>query len=67
MDMGFETKDIIIDMVQCSYHDPNPQTVSRNAIDNFSGARDVRKYYIGMDAIQSEIRSHNDIDYRFYF
>ena len=31
------------------------------------GARDIEKYYSGMQTIQTEIRSHNDVDYRFYF
>ena len=67
LDMGYESKDIIIDAAACSYHTPNAQEASRSALDNFMGARDIRSYYIGMDAIQAEIRSHNDVEYRFYF
>jgi predicted acylesterase/phospholipase RssA len=51
LDMGYESKDIIIDTAACSYHTPNAQEASHSAFDNWMGSRDIRSYYIGMDAI----------------
>ena len=67
LDLGFTSSDIIVDMIACSDHMPNPQEVEKNAVDNFMSARDIHSYYSGMQAISAEIRSHNDVDYRFYF
>lgn len=30
-------------------------------------ARAIGKYYVGMNSIANEIRSHNDVEYRYYF
>ena len=67
LDDGFASSDIIVDIIACSYHEPNAQEVEKNAFDNFMGARDIAKYYSGMQSIQAEMRSHNDVDYRFFF
>ena len=67
IDLGYETKDIIVDMIACSYHEPDPQVVSKSAIDNLMGSRQIHSYYKGMQTIQTEIRAYNDVDYRFYF
>ena len=65
--MGYDTKDIIIDVVLCYNPKPKPQTVSKDAITNFMDGRDIRSNYVGMGAIAREMESHNDVDYRYYF
>ena len=62
-----DDSDIIVDIAMCSYHTPNNQTVAKNAFSNFMGGRDIRSYYIGMDAIQAEKRAYNNIEYRYFF
>lgn len=66
-ELGFETSDIIVDTMITRISSLNPQSVSKNAWDNFTAGKDIRKYYIGMDAIANEIKSHNDVEYRYYF
>ena len=48
IDMGFKSSDIIVDIIETSYHTPNPQEVNKNAFDNLMGARDISRYYSGM-------------------
>ena len=63
--MGFEEKDIIMDIFITEVHElPEPITHTGHTLANYIRRWDWFIYYNGLDAIKAQMRSHPDVTYR---
>ena len=65
--MGFEEKDIILDLMACSYHATQGTETSANAFDNLMAARDIRDYYLNTSSVQYARYAYPEVETRYYF
>ena len=65
--MGYDQKDIIVDIAICGYSAPVDEPKTSNTIQNWFQNKAVHDYNNGSNAVQEQERAFPDVDYRYYF